>query len=113
MSDMITERTPFVIAAEINTIKYQTEKILLAGAVEIGRRLTEAKALLPHGEWSKWLEDQVNFTQRTAQNLMRIYEEYGDIYESYQRMILKVNKIFYRSYDSNGMNNRNSIFIKV
>ncbi|MHB8125250.1 MAG: DUF3102 domain-containing protein [Desulfitobacteriaceae bacterium] len=77
MSDMLTERTPFVIAAEINTIKYQTEKTLLTGAVEIGRRLTEAKALVPHGEWSKWLEDEVNFTQRTAQNLMRIYEEYG------------------------------------
>jgi len=31
----------------------QTERIYLAAAVEIGRRLTEAKALLKYGEWGK------------------------------------------------------------
>jgi hypothetical protein len=35
-----------VIAAEINTIKHKTGKILLAAAIEIGRRLTEAKSLV-------------------------------------------------------------------
>ncbi len=34
MKDLIADRTPLVIAAEINTIRYQTGKILLAGAVE-------------------------------------------------------------------------------
>jgi predicted RNase H-like nuclease (RuvC/YqgF family) len=77
MSDVTTERTPFLIAAEINAIKYQTGKILLAGAVEIGRRLTEAKALIEYGEWSKWLEESVSYSQSTAQRLMRIYDAYG------------------------------------
>ena len=49
-TDIISGRTTQVIAAEINMIKYQTERIYLAAAVEIGRRLTEAKALLEHGE---------------------------------------------------------------
>ncbi len=47
----IIERTPLVIAAEINRIKQQTCKIMLTNAIEIGKRLKEAKALLPHGEW--------------------------------------------------------------
>ncbi|WP_291300625.1 DUF3102 domain-containing protein [Desulfosporosinus sp. BICA1-9] len=77
MHDVIPERTPPVIAAEINTIKYQTGKIYLAAAVEIGRLLKEAKDLLPHGEWLKWLEESVSYSPRTAQKMMRVYEEYS------------------------------------
>lgn len=77
MTDVITERTPLVIAAEINIIKRQTGEILLNNAIEIGRRLTEVKDMLQHGEWLKWLEESVSYSQRTAQKLMRVYEEYG------------------------------------
>ncbi|SHJ20212.1 DUF3102 domain-containing protein [Desulfosporosinus lacus] len=77
ITDVISERTTHVIAAEINMIKYQTEKIYLAAAVEIGRRLTEAKALLNYGEWGKWLEESVDFSQSRANKLMRIFKEYG------------------------------------
>jgi len=77
MNDLITDRTPFVIAAEINTIRHQTGKILLAGAIEIGCRLKEAKNLLPHGEWGKWLKESVSYSQRTADRLMQLCEEYG------------------------------------
>jgi len=66
-----------VIATEINIIKAQTNKILLSSAVEIGKRLKEAKQLVGHGNWENWLETKVSYSQRTAQNLMRIYEEYG------------------------------------
>ncbi|EHQ89522.1 DUF3102 domain-containing protein [Desulfosporosinus youngiae] len=76
-TDIISGRTTQVIAAEINMIKYQTERIYLAAAVEIGRRLTEAKALLEHGEWGKWLEESVDFSQSRANKLMRIFTEYG------------------------------------
>lgn len=55
MNNLIPDRTLPVIAAEINTIKHQTEKILLVGAIEIGRRLKEAKDLLPYGEWGNLL----------------------------------------------------------
>ncbi|WP_018307130.1 DUF3102 domain-containing protein [Desulfitobacterium hafniense] len=77
MDDLSTERTPLLIATEINMIKQQTGKILLAGAIEVGRRLKEAKELLPHGEWLKWLEESVSYTDRRAQKLMRIFDAYG------------------------------------
>lgn len=77
MQNLPADRTSLVIAAEINMIKDQTEKIFLAGAIEIGRRLKEAKKLLEHGKWQRWLEDSVNYSERTAQNMIRLFETYG------------------------------------
>jgi DNA repair exonuclease SbcCD ATPase subunit len=74
---MLIGRTPELIAAEINNIKNQTRKMMLYNSIEIGRRLLEAKTLVAHGEWGKWLEESVDYSQRTATNLMRIFEEYG------------------------------------
>jgi len=71
------QRTPDLIAAEINSIKSQTRTMVLYNSIEIGRRLVEAKSMLEHGQWSKWLRDSVDYSQRTAQNLMKIFEEYG------------------------------------
>ena len=78
MNEPITERTPQGIAAEINRIKQQTCKIMLTNAIEVGKRLKEAKALLPHGEWRKWLVESVSYSQRTANRLIQLFEEYGD-----------------------------------
>ena len=66
------------VTTEINTLVRQYRSLTLAYAVEVGRRLTEAKSLLPHGEWGAWLSERVSFSQRTANNLMRVFEEYGD-----------------------------------
>lgn len=71
-------RTPMMIAAEINGIKEQVRCTVLSGAVEIGRRLIEAKAMLPHGEWKGWLEGNVRYSERTAQNMMQLAHEYRD-----------------------------------
>lgn len=71
-------RTPMIIAAEINGIKEQVRSTVLTGAVEIGRRLIEAKGLLPHGEWKGWLESHVDYSERTAQNMMQLAHEYRD-----------------------------------
>lgn len=72
-----TERTPLVIATEINTIKQQTSRVLLANAIDIGRRLKEAKELIPHGDWGEWLKESVSYSQRTAQRLIQLFQEYG------------------------------------
>lgn len=77
MDNAITNRTPQIISTEINSIKDQTGKMLLYNAIEIGRRLTEAKSVVNHGEWLKWLEDSVSYSKSTAENLMHIFEEYG------------------------------------
>ena len=71
------ERTPENIAEEINHIKAQVRESALRGAIEIGRRLREAKSLIAYGQWGKWLQENVDYSERTAQNLMNIADEYG------------------------------------
>ena len=82
MNEIITARDIEIVTAEIITIKRQTQQVLVTAAIEIGRRLTEAKSMVPHGEWGKYLEDRVEYSQSTAINLMRIYQEYGSNQES-------------------------------
>ena len=78
MNDMTILRTPDVIAAEINTIKRSTAKYVLEQSIEIGRLLCEAKEAVPHGEWGHWLEERCAYSASNANNLMRIYTEYGE-----------------------------------
>lgn len=66
------------IVGEIKLITEQTKQVVLMGSIEIGRRLTEAKALVKHGQWGAWLKDRIDYSQRTANNFMRIYKEYGE-----------------------------------
>lgn len=75
---MNTELTRLdTIVIEINTIKRQVTQATVAGAIAVGQRLMEAKASVPHGEWSEWLRLNVDFSVRTAQNLMAAAQEYG------------------------------------
>ncbi|MHB8077038.1 DUF3102 domain-containing protein, partial [Desulfosporosinus fructosivorans] len=79
---MVSNRTPEQIASEINVIKEESGKMLLTNAVEIGRRLTEAKELVSHGEWLKWLTESVSYSRSTASRLMKTFREYGPILSS-------------------------------
>ena len=72
------ERTPQEIAVEINVIKHQTMQTVAAASFQIGKRLCEAKALVPAGEWLDYLQKQLDYKPTTAENLMRIYKEFGD-----------------------------------
>lgn len=65
------------LAMEIEIIRRQTVATVLSGACEIGKRLIEAKNKLPHGAWGSWLAAHVDYSERTAQNLMQLYEGYG------------------------------------
>lgn len=68
-----------------NKIKWKTaqaQRFALEYTIEIGGYLTEAKALLPHGEWGNWLKNKVNYSQSTAISFMKLYEEYGNRQES-------------------------------
>lgn len=78
MSELVTVRDIQTVTTEIWMIRRQVEQTALSGAIEIGRRLTEAKELLPHGEWGRWLREEVEFSQRSANNFMRLAAEYGD-----------------------------------
>lgn len=75
--DVNVVRTPDIVAVEINSIKNQTRNIVLFNSIEIGQRLVEAKGMLEHGNFGDWLKNAVDYSQSTANNLMKIYEEYG------------------------------------
>ena len=54
--------------AQVNAVHY---------ACEIGKRLCEAKEQVGHGSWGEWLKTEVEYSQSTAENFMKIYREYG------------------------------------
>lgn len=70
-------RTVETVTLEIQTLQHQAQQMLLGYAIEIGRRLVEVKAMLPHGQWGEYIKQKVGYSQSTANNLMRIFEEYG------------------------------------
>ena len=76
--NIVQVRDAKIIAAEVNTIKRQTQNYMLNSCIEIGRRLLEAKELVPFGSWTQYLKDEMDYSQSTADNLMRIAKEYGD-----------------------------------
>lgn len=84
MSNEVT-RTAAHVAADINTIKSHASAVFRAAVdegkrscIRIGKLLEEAKCLVPHGEWGAWLKTNVDYSESTAQNLMRCYREFGD-----------------------------------
>lgn len=77
MNEIQTQRTPDIIGAEIRGLTQQAKSMTLWFGIEIGRRLTEAKALLEHGQWLPYLKEQTEFSQPSASRLMRLYDEYG------------------------------------
>ena len=78
MSDIVTVRDIHIVTTEIKMIRQQVNQVALNGAIEIGRRLCEAKEMLPHGEWGRWLREEADFSQQSANNFMRLFDEYGD-----------------------------------
>lgn len=74
MNNLEKARTPEVIAAEIRTFTAS----MLNNIIEIGRRMCEAKEMLDHGEFLPWIEENTGYSRSTANNFMRLYEEYGD-----------------------------------
>ena len=65
-------RTIETVTAEILDIKQRWAEDFIS----LGRRLCEAKELLDHGEWLPWLEQRVQFSERTAQKFMQISRAY-------------------------------------
>ncbi|MBR6219510.1 MAG: DUF3102 domain-containing protein [Clostridia bacterium] len=65
------------LAAEINAITEQTRGVVISAALAVGKRLIEAKALVPEGRFGEWLARSVSYSERKAKDMMRLYEEYG------------------------------------
>ncbi|MBE6976239.1 MAG: DUF3102 domain-containing protein [Ruminococcaceae bacterium] len=82
MSEIITLRDIDIITTEIKVIEQQVAKAAIYGCIEIGKRLVEAKEMVGHGNWGKYLEEKVRYSQQWATNLMNLYKEYGGAQES-------------------------------
>jgi len=67
-------RTLDIVAAEIRALTAAA----LNNIVEIGRRMHEAKEMLPHGEFGKWLKENTDYSLSTANNFMRLFDAYAD-----------------------------------
>lgn len=82
-------------AQKINALHNDIESLLNQGinkAIEIGELLTAKKTELPHGEFGKWITDNLIFSDRTARNYMRLFENKdkaltaGNISEAYKML---------------------------
>lgn len=75
---VVAVRSIEIVTAEIHTIRDNVAKVFMDGVVQIGRRLEEAKQLVPQGEWLSYLDKELGYKPSTAQNYMRIAREFGD-----------------------------------
>lgn len=77
-NDVVAVRSIEIVTAEIHTIRDNVAKVFMDGVIQIGRRLEEAKQLVPQGEWLRYLDEELGYKPSTAQNYMRIAREFGD-----------------------------------
>ena len=78
MSELVEKKSPEVLAAEIRALTAS----MLANIIEIGRRMCQAKEILPHGQFGEWVKTKTGYSQSTANNFMRLFQEYGATQES-------------------------------
>lgn len=45
--------------------------------IEVGKRLIQAKELVPHGDWKIWLKDNFNLGYQTAAKFMQVANRFG------------------------------------
>ncbi len=77
----IQDRETKQLTIEVNTIYQQMEAIGNIGlqlAAEAGERLIEIKGRLAHGEFESWCKDNLTFSKRKAENMMRWSQKCND-----------------------------------
>ena len=74
MAKPAEDRTIEAITGEILDAQRQGGEAILT----IGRCLNEAKDMLSHGEWLPWLAEKVGYSEKTAQNFMRLAREFSN-----------------------------------
>lgn len=73
----VSERDLGVIENEIKYYWRKGQAAALECMIEVGRRLCEAKGMIGHGGWGKWIENNFEFSHSSANSFMKLYEEYG------------------------------------
>lgn len=79
MENMITqdEKNMVLLDTLASEARLLTENIAM-NMLQLGRVLTEAKALVGHGNFGTWVENNCDFSERYAQQFMSAYSRYGE-----------------------------------
>lgn len=91
-------RTLEVIGAEIreHTASFEYHRRgTIYEAVEIGRRLAEARDIAPHGTWLDFLKRETDFSHEKARTLIKVFEAYGEQQKSLFGAELSNSKTFW------------------
>ena len=71
------QRDLATVTAEIRSYCTAAQTMMVTYAIEIGRRLVEAKSMVKHGEWGDYLREELGLSQSTANNHMKLFEGYA------------------------------------
>ncbi len=83
---VVQERTLPVIASEILQIERNVYAVAMDGAIQIGRKLQEAKDMVEYGQWESWCRDNLNYSHSQATRFMKIATEFGDKNTPYSKI---------------------------
>jgi hypothetical protein len=72
----VSERTARILRSHARHIQ-RLGRRAIGDVVEIGRRLSDAKHRLGHGRFLVWLAAEFGWSERTAENFMRVYDLHG------------------------------------
>lgn len=78
MNDLIktTEESMAVLDSLAQEARLYSEAFAM-NAFQLGRVLTEAKKMVPHGEWLDWVYQNTGMGKRMVQDLMRSYQRFS------------------------------------
>lgn len=95
---VVEERTPETIRAEIKTIEAQVYKTTLDGVIQIGNRLRELKDMIGHGNWLTWCKESLGYSDRQARRYIEISEEYGNEKSAFSNWKMSSNLSISKAY---------------
>src|SRR5262245_53657874 len=99
--------TDFVLTEHADAIR-ALGKQTVANIIEIGRRLTEVKQLVGHGNWLPWLEREFGWTDKTAENFINIYK-LGGKFENFSNLDLPLSGLYLLAAPSTPDEARNKV----
>lgn len=62
------------LAAEVRMLRLTINVSMF----QMAAKFIEAKELVPHGEWGRWLEENADVSERTARDMMAAYRRFGE-----------------------------------
>lgn len=68
-----------VVSPTLSERAQRIRALIRGNIIEIGRELIAAKAEIDHGKWLSWLEDEFDWTSKTAENYMNVTREFGSL----------------------------------